>query len=373
MKTLKIILLIFFTSITFLATNSFAQEVHIDYQGTYKGQVKHILGEQEQEIGFSDIKTTYKKLEVEILSGPEKGKVVVTESDFPEINPGDRIFLNHNMDVGGVSRYYITNVDRTRQIYLLAFLFCLVVIIFGGFQGLRSLIALIGSFLAILFILLPAILNGANPLLMSVLVSSAILFLAIFFTHGFNGESLIAYIGTMIAVLLTSLLALYAVGTTSLSGFSEDTSVLLNFKTGGNLDFTGLLLGAIIIGVLGMLDDVAITQAAVVSELYDSNKNISRVEVYKRAMRIGREHFSSLVNTLVLAYTGTALPLLLLITHSEMGFNMIINMEIFATEIVRTIVGSIGLVLAVPIVTVIASVYLSNPKLRKHHLKSIEK
>lgn len=345
-----------------------AQDMHNDYQGTYSGRVLTIISEEEYEIGWNNMTSLYKNLEIELLTGPNKNQIITAETDYPEIDKGDKVFLNHLSDVGGNDRYIITNIDRTNQVYFLIFLFCVVIIGFGGFQGLRSLLALGGSFAAIMYILLPAILNGYNPLLISVLVASGILFLAIFFTHGFNRESFIAYVGTMIAVFITSLLALYSVGSTNLSGFAEDASVMLNFNTGGNLDFTGLLLGAILIGILGMLDDIAVTQAAVVSELYDSNKDISLVEVYERAMRVGREHVGALVNTLVLAYTGTALPLLLLISNRDLTFEMIINMEIFATEIVRTIVGSIGLVLTVPIVTFLASFYLKDYKSRKHHL-----
>jgi uncharacterized membrane protein len=171
----------------------------------------------------------------------------------------------------------------------------------------------------------------------------------------------------MISVFLTILLAMFAVASTSLSGFSDDASLYLNFNTGGTLNFAGLLLGAIIVGVLGVLDDIAITQAAVVTELFNSNKNMTRLEVYKRAIRVGREHVGALVNTLVLAYTGAALPMMLLVNLYQYDFFTIINLEVFATEIVRTIVGSIGLVLTVPIVTFMAVIYLKDYKSKNSH------
>ena len=223
------------------------------------------------------------------------------------------------------------------------------------------------SFVAILFILIPGILNGWNPLLASFLVAGGILFAAIFFTHGFNRESSVAFSGTMIAVVLSGLFAIFAVHITKLSGFAAEESVYLNFNTGGTLNFTALLLGAFIIGFLGVLDDIAITQAAVVTELYDTNPEISRIEVYKRAMRIGREHVGALVNTLVLAYTGASLPLILYFKLSPTGFGTTVNLEIFATEIVRIIVGSIGLILTVPIVTLLAVKYLKGYKSKHAH------
>ena len=171
----------------------------------------------------------------------------------------------------------------------------------------------------------------------------------------------------MIAVFITSIFAIFSVQLTDLSGFAADEAVYLNFNTQGSLDFTALLIGAIIIGVLGVLDDIAVTQAAVVTELFNSNKEMSRKEVYKRAIRIGREHVGALVNTLVLAYTGAALPLLLYFYTSPLGITEAINSELFATEIVRTIVGSIGLILAVPIVTLLAVFYLKDYKPKHPH------
>jgi uncharacterized membrane protein len=174
----------------------------------------------------------------------------------------------------------------------------------------------------------------------------------------------------MLSVLLTGILAIVAVTMSSLSGFVGDESVYLNFNTQGSLDFTGLLLGAIIIGVLGVLDDIAVTQVAIVAELYDSNATMGRREIYRRALRVGREHVSALVNTLVLAYTGVSLPLLLYFYLSPTSFSSLVNAEIFATEIVRTIVGSIGLIMTVPIVTALAVFYLKGYKSKHSHSHS---
>lgn len=215
---------------------------------------------------------------------------------------------------------------------------------------------------------MPGIIGGWHPLLISTLVASGILFAAIFFTHGFNRESYVAYAGTMIAVVITSLFAVFSVYLSDLSGFADEAAVYLNFNTQGSLDFTALLLGAIIIGVLGVLDDIAVTQAAVVTELYRSNPELGKLEVYKRALRVGREHVGALVNTLVLAYAGASLPLLLHFYIASSSITMSINNELFATEIVRTIVGSIGLILTVPIVTALAATYLQyyTPKKERH-------
>lgn len=369
---MKKISIVFLFSLLILVSNitvSFAQEIHEEYQGTYRAEILNIVKE-ESRVVWNDTKSIYKTVEVKFLEGPQKNKTVTFESDYPVINEGQKIYINYLVDIGGKERYAITNIDRQNQVYFFIGLFILAVILLGGKQGVRSLVSLSASFLAIFYILLPGLLHGWNPLVTSVVVASAILFFAIFFTHGFNRESLVAYGGTMLSVFLTSILAIIAVKTTYLSGFSADESVSLNFNTGGVLDFTGLLLGAIIIGVLGVLDDIAVTQAAIVSELYDSNKDISRMEVYKRAMRVGREHVGTLVNTLVLAYTGTALPLLLLFKTQQFSFTTAINLEIFTTEIIRTIIGSIGLIITVPIVTLLAVYFLKGHKSKHHHAHS---
>jgi uncharacterized membrane protein len=161
---------------------------------------------------------------------------------------------------------------------------------------------------------------------------------------------------------LTGILAYLGVTLARLNGLASEEAFYLNLNTSGTLDFAGLLLGGIMIGVLGVLDDIAVTQAAVVSELYNSASHLSRKEIYKKALRVGKEHVGALVNTLALAYTGASLPLLLFFSMSDSSISSIINQEIFATEIIRTIVGSIGLILTVPITTFLAVYFLKGYK-----------
>lgn len=341
-----------------------ADELYVDYQGTYKAKIMSISEGREENVGFSDVLAVYKNLEIKFLNGPQKNNIVNIESDFPNIKEGQKVFINYNIH-SGTDVYTITNIDRINSILFFVLLFIFVIILFGGWQGFRSIISLGFSFIAIFYILLPILLKGYDPILSSFVIAGAILFLAIFFTHGFNKESGVAYGGTMIAVLLTSLLAMAAVKITNLSGFTGDESTYLNMNTGGVLDFSGLLLAAMIVGVLGVLDDIAVTQASVVTELYNTDKSLTRRQVYIKAIRVGKEHVSALVNTLILAYVGTALPLLLLIKTYKYDIQTILNMEGVSTEIIRAIVGSIGLVLTVPIVTLLAVFYLKNYQHKK--------
>ncbi len=195
---------------------------------------------------------------------------------------------------------------------------------------------------------------------MSLLISGVILALALFGTHGFTALSSIAYFGTVSAVLITSALAWWFVGALRLSGYGSDASVYLNFATRGELDLTGLLLGSIIIGVLGVLDDISITQASVVCQLRLANASLSVIELYKRAIKVGRDHVGSLVNTLALAYVGAALPLVLLFSTSESPLYFTLNQEVIAAELARILIGSIGLILAVPLTTAIAAWWFGN-------------
>lgn len=347
-----------------------AQEIHNEYQGTWRGEVVSVLAEETREIPGTATEQLYQTITAEILSGPNTGSIITIENDYLELEEGDKFYFNHYVYINGTEDYGVVNIDRLGSLYLLLAIFVGAVIAFGGWQGARALAALAGSFLVIFYVLLPGILSGWSPLTSSILVASGVLFAAIFFTHGFNRESVVAYGGTMIAVFLTALFAMFAVHITELSGFAHEASVSLNFNTQGAIDFTALLLGAIIIGVLGVLDDISVTQAAVVTELYTSNRNLSPREVFIKAIRVGKEHVAALVNTLVLAYTGAALPLLLQFYLIASDANTAINSEIFATEIVRAIVGSIGLILAVPIVTLLAVIYLKDYTPKHAHTHS---
>lgn len=360
--------ILFFSLVFFVFSNFvFAQEINDEYQGTWHGKVIEIVDEETRVIPGTDTPHLYQTIKAKVLDGPKEGEVIMIENDYLELDLGDKFYFNYYVFVDDTETYGIVNIDRKGSLYFLIGLFALAVVVFGKWQGVRSLFALIGSFFAIFYILMPGILNGWNPVLASVLVASVILFGAIFFTHGFNRESAVAYGGTMVAVFVTSFFAIFSVHFADLSGFASEAAVYLNFNTQGTLDFTALLLGAMIIGVLGVLDDISITQAAVVTELYNSNPELSRVDVYRKALRVGREHVAALVNTLVLAYAGASLPLLLQFYTSASSISMSINTELFATEIVRTIVGSIGLILTVPIVTFLAVFYLKDYKPKHIH------
>lgn len=337
-----------------------AQELHNETQGIWRAQVIEVIKSGEQLIPGTDTVTTLQSVRAQVLDGPQTGEIIAVADDYLQLDVGERFYYTQTVFINDTVAYGVLQRDRTRPLFFLVLVFAVAVIALSGWQGVRSLVALAASFAAIFMILLPSVLNGWNPLLMSVGVAALVLFGAIFFTHGLNRESAVAYTGTMIAVGITSVFALIAVSLTGLTGFASEGATSLNINTRGTLDLTALLLGSIIIGVLGVLDDISVTQAAVVTELFGADRTLTRRMVFQKALRVGREHVGALVNTLVLAYTGAALPLLLYYYLAATDFSMALSSELFATEIVRMIVGSIGLILTVPIVTGLAVYFLKD-------------
>jgi uncharacterized membrane protein len=335
-----------------------AQEPFQDLIEVVDAEVVKILKEEEREIIGTETTATVQEVEAHVTSGQKNGATVTFENDVTEVRVGDRIKLQHLTSIDGGEYYLLKDFNRLRTLAYLGITFVAVLWFVAGKKGVRALLSLCVSIGIIVYALLPLLLAGYDPVLISVGVAGLILSVAIFATHGFGAHARIAFLGTMIAVLATGALSVVWVSLARLTGFASDAAIYLNFSTHGALDFSGLLLGGILIGVLGVLDDVAITQASVTIELVRANATLSGVELYRRALRVGQDHIGSLVNTLALAYTGVSLPLLMLFARTDSGFFDIVNQEVVASEIVRTLVGSLGLMLTVPATTFIAVWYV---------------
>lgn len=225
-----------------------------------------------------------------------------------------------------------------------------------------SLIGMGISFFIIFLFVLPKLLAGADPIQVAIVASLFITPLTFYFSHGLNKKTTIAVIGTIIALIITGILANTFIEAAKLTGFASEEASFLQVAKQGAINMKGILLAGIIIGMLGVLDDITISQSAIVFQLKEANQKLKFDDLYKRAMNIGQDHISSMVNTLILVYTGAALPLLLLFINNPHPFSEIINYELIADEIIRTLVGSIGLILSVPITTFIASLAAANKK-----------
>ena len=230
-------------------------------------------------------------------------------------------------------------------------------VLISGKRGVTSLLGMIITFWAIFFIVLPQISSGANPFLIILLFSAISIPINFYLSHGVNNKTTAAILGTFVSLLITIVLAMFFVDYAKLSGLTSDETQFLQIVKGVSFNMKGILLAGIIIGIVGILDDVTVSQSAVVFELQKANKDLNFIELFSRAMEVGKDHISSLINTLVLVYAGASMPLLLLFMDSSKMFSDVINYEIVASEIVRTLIGSIGLVIAVPITTFVASIY----------------
>ncbi len=349
-----------------------AQELVTSKEELVPARVVEITSERMETLPTSDAEFLVQTMKVKILKGSQKGDTVQLDNDYAKMKEGSRLILRVTNTTDGRVVYGVSDFERRPPMMVFFVLFVLLVIGFGKMQGVRSLVSLGVSILIIFFVLIPLLLKGYSPVLVSTGVSAIILFFAIFFTHGFNRKSLIAFSGTVGAVVITGLLAWLATGMTHMTGFASHEAVYLNFNTGGTLDFVGLYLASIMIGMLGVLDDISITQVAVVRELYGVASHLSKAEIFSSAIRVGKEHVGALVNTLVLAYVGVALPSVLYFATSSAGIGHLINMELFASEIMRTILGSIGLILTVPITTILAVIFMRDFKGKKMTVDELE-
>jgi uncharacterized membrane protein len=325
-----------------------------------KAKVLSIEKEEVREVPGTDTKTTFQTIKVEILDGNEKGRLVTIDNDYLNLETGEVFYLTHTVSSLDDTDYYTVNDPyRLPQVLVVVGLFVVAVIVFGGKQGVRGLVSLVGSFALIFFVLLPGIMQGYSPLLVTVGVASLIIIVGSYVTHGVNRTTSAAVIGMIATVSVTGLLAYWAVHFTRLTGFGSEEAVYLNLNARGSIDILGLLLGGIIIGLLGVLYDAAIGQSVAVDELTKIAPHVSRQKIFARALRIGHEHIGALVNTLAIAYVGASLPLLLLFYKTtSAGVGQLANTEIFSTEIVRIMIGSIGLVLAVPVTTLVSVMLL---------------
>ena len=365
-KYFSLVLFPVFFSCTFAVNAEAAAQGAIiqDKHETVKAEVLEVTSTEQKVIPGTDTVGPNQNIQVQMLEGTQKNKIVTVENDYLKLKKGDIFYLLHTTDGGSGAEYYtVQDPYRLPALFVLIGIFVLAVFIFGGMQGIRGLLSLIGSFLLILYVLLPGILHGYSPLLVTTGVSSLIIIVGSYITHGFNKTTTAAVMGMISTVIITGGLAYVAVHATQLSGLGTEESVYVNLNARGSIDVVGILLGGIMIGLLGVLYDVAIGQAISVEELSVIAPHVPRGMIYKRALRIGREHIGALVNTLAIAYVGAALPLLLLFSQGTAESVWVtMNREIFSTEIVRIMIGSIGLVLAVPITTFIAVWYLMGRK-----------
>lgn len=333
---------------------------------TFEAKVVRIS--EQKDIRREDGSTaTQQNLVLKGLSGAWKGKQVEFEgiSDIEVASAGvyevgDRVLVQRAVDMEGNERFYVTDLVRRGYLYLLGLIFVLIILVIGRQKGLRSLIGLAASFIIIVKFILPKILAGNNPLLIGLIGAFFILMLMIYLTEGWGRKSHLSALSVLISLLATMALSSAFTKLARLSGMSEDASFLIGLSQ-TPINFQGLLLAGMLIGAIGVLDDVIISQIEAARQIKEANPCMGKRQVFQAAFAIGNTHLGTMVNTLFLTYAGASLPLLLLFVINQgafASFGQVINNEVIATEIVRTLAGSIGVALSMPIATYFGAYWL---------------
>ncbi|MFA6184588.1 MAG: YibE/F family protein [Candidatus Shapirobacteria bacterium] len=355
MKKIILFLVIFFSCFFSLSKNTFAIDLY------YRAQVIKITNTgsgQNLDLKINDSKISDNTI-VTITNNFSLDEGQTTFSNQNNYQIDDWLYLSQGIDpLSGQTSYQIADYDRSSAIFLLFMIFIIAVLLISSWHGLRSLLSMALSFLVIFFFILPNIYHGSNPIL---IVSLGIIFIipiTFYLSHGLNKKTTAAIIGTIISLFIAIALSLIFIKFAKLTGTtSEESGFLLSLKP-GFFDFKSILLSGIIIGVLGVIDDITISQSAVVSQLRIANPKNKKI--FSQAMAIGKDHISSMINTLVLVYAGASLPLLLLFVDNQLPLGQLISFEPIAEEIIRTLIGSVALIIAVPITTFIATKLIKN-------------
>ena len=317
------------------------------------------------------------RAEIELLSGPDKG----TSGEFtigdvgspPDLGVGDHVFVLKNAPPGGepllgdkelggpegslatgVDSYSFVDYERTGPMFWLLVLFIVMAVVIGRLRGARSLVGLGISLVIVVAFIVPSILDGRPPLLVAIVGSLAVMLVTMALAHGIGPKSASAALGTSMALLVTVLLGLLFTDLAHLTGFTSEEATFLQVGDSG-LSLRGLVLAGLVIGALGVLDDLTLTQASAVLALRRANPLLRARALYRSALDVGRDHITATINTLVLAYVGASLPILLVFSVGDLPFGDTVNKEVIAEAIVATLVGSIGLMAAVPLTTGLAA------------------
>lgn len=354
-------------ALTLLIFVAFSFSVYAEEPSTYeKALVLEVL---EENINDENIETM-QLVKLEVLTGEYKGKTFNVENvqsghpvyDIP-VKKGDKVMVFVEETEDGNIEVNISDYIRSNYIVILIVGFILVLLLIGKIKGLKTIVTLIFTMFMIFKVLLPMILRGYNPIFITILISSVITIVTMVIISGLSKKTLAAILGTVSGVLIAALLA-FIIGTkVRLTGLSSEEAVMLMYIP-QNIDFNfrDLLFSGILLGTLGAVMDVSMSIASSIEEINKANEDLSMKELLLSGMNVGKDIMGTMSNTLILAYTGSTVPLMLLFMAYETSLIRIINMDIIATEIIRSLAGSIGLILAIPITAIIAAMLVKRSK-----------
>jgi uncharacterized membrane protein len=369
-STLLIIIFVFVLFCCVPQTLGATEGSHLESDLIFEAKVVEVIDDGVEL--FNDLEAEFQLLRVQLKTDFENDQLIVKHGGIPVANfesyqVGDRVFIKFSkplaeldlQEVIDISQANIVTRARYQDLLVIFLIFIALVLIVNRFKGVRSILSLALSFFVIFQIVLPMLLKGVDPILAALVLVLLIIPISFYLTHGFKKKTHVATVATVIALLISTLLAMTFISTTHISGLSSEEVGFLSVERPDQINLEGLFLAGIIIGLLGTLDDVTITQAGVVFGLKKNKPSLSFRKLYSEAMEIGQDHISSMVNTLILVYTGASLPLLLLFINNPHPLAYVMSQEIVVEEIVRMMIGSTGLIFAAPLTTFLA-VLLAN-------------
>jgi uncharacterized membrane protein len=329
---------------------------------TYKGRVEEVnIVDCESDMGEDYICYTY---EVTILGTQEQVDTMVSmlEENEEPFKVGDKVYLSHMKGLDGNGTWSITGYARSSSILIWSLVFVLLIFLIGGVRSLGSILSLILSFGIIYFFIIPQIINTGRVVLIGYIGIFLILILGMYLSHGFKKTTTLALLSSLIGVAIVSVLSLLFLEIFNINGMGEETAFLLSSQMEGSINVKMLFYTSILIGAVGVLDDVTIGQIASMNEIYQANRKLNAKELYKRTMNVGKEHIASMINTLFIVYAGSSLPLVLLMYLSNRDMGTLVSIDMVSEEIIRTLAISISLLLVVPIATYMGSLLMVGNK-----------
>ncbi|MTI65131.1 MAG: YibE/F family protein [Firmicutes bacterium] len=333
-----------------------------------KGKVLKILSEKTKNHDYNEEQSIKQQtIKVRVDSGKHKGEVILVENIIDEmfaynihVNEGDKVllYLEENNE-GEILNGYISDIARDSYLIYLVLFFVIVLILIGGVKGFKSVITLTITGFAILKVLLPLILKGYNPMILSIIVSIGVITLTLIIISGFNKKTYSAILGTSGGVLIAGVITLIMGSLASLTGLgNEEAQMLMYIPQNTDFNFKGLLFASIILGALGAVMDVSMSIASSMHEIESHNPDIDNKALVKAGMNVGKDIMGTMSNTLILAYAGGSLYLMLLFMAHDISFIEIINRDMIASEVVRALAGSIGLIFSIPITALVSGTLL---------------
>lgn len=357
---LILIVVISFFSILQITSFTNNEPLQTTKEEIINGKILSIIAEEETT--FDNREYLSQTLQVELTNGTVKNHIATIETSLTpkyqdaKYQKGDKVLVGYMNGGENNKAFYIISYARTTPLIVLVALFIVLSFIVARRKSLYALAGMGVSLLILIAFVLPSLINGSNPLLTSIIGLTVMTPALYFISNGVNLKSTIAVASTIITLSITAFFAIIFVNAMNLSGITFEEVETLLYIHDGNFDMQGILLAGILLGALGVVDDVTITQSSVTEQLYNTNKKLSRKELIGTSMSVGRDHISSIINTLILVYVGSSLATLLLFTEFPRPLLVLINSEIVLIPIVVALIGSIGLILSIPITTVLSAV-----------------